>query len=754
MIKNITKICLIFFITLGLLSCAKNQKETDPVDTKVRELLAKMSIEEKIGQMTQVTVDLVLKDNSDIEIDFQKLRTAVIDKNVGSILNVKGRAYSIAEWHKLLNEIQKIAVEETPNKIPIIYGIDAIHGANYIQNSTLFPHNIGMAATRNKNLTKEGARVTALETRASGIRWNFDPVVGMGREPLWSRFEETFGEDVYLTSKLGAATILGYEENDLKSVEAVASCMKHYIGYSVPLSGKDRTPAYIPETQLRNIFLPSFQAAVNAGTSTVMVNSGEINGIPVHGSKYYLQDLLRDELGFEGLAVSDWEDIIRLHTRHKVAATPKEAVKMAVNAGIDMSMVPFDYYFYDFLLELVKEKEVSMARIDEAVGRILKLKMRLGLFENPYPEEAAISNFGKPEYKQIAKNAALESITLLKNENNILPLSKNVKVLLAGPGANNIPSLHGSWSYTWQGDDAEKYPESTKTIKGAFENKLGSKNVISISDADYDNEINYDAKTIMKLAKKADYIILCLGEDAYAESPGVIDDLNLDTNQIALANAASKAKKPLILILTQGRPRIISAIEKLFPGIILAYRPGSQGANAIADIVFGDANPSGILPFTYPQFSGDIVLYDHKGTERIREDIPNTYGSSGYRPQYAFGHGLSYTSFKYSDLKINNSTISKDQELSISIKVKNTGKIDGKHTTELYLKDLYASITPAFKKLKGFQKVILKAGEEKTLTFKLSADDMSFVNVEGKRVTEPGTFEVIIGDLVEPFDYK
>ena len=555
MLKSIVRFSLVLSLLVATNACDEGQPKTTGVDAKVEALLAKMTLEEKVGQMTQVTVGLIMKDGVAYDISMDSLRKAIVEKKVGSILNTQDRAYSLAEWHQLINAIQKMATEETERQIPILYGIDAIHGANYIQDGTLFPHNIGIAASRNPALARKGAEIAALETRASGIRWNYDPVVGMGRQPLWSRFEETFGEDVFLTSTMGAATIKGYESTDLTDITTVASCMKHYIGYSMPRSGKDRTPSYIPETELRNVFLPPFKAAVEAGTSTVMINSGEVNGEPVHGSKFFLQDLLRDELGFEGLAVSDWEDIIRLHERHKVAATPKEAVKIAVNAGIDMSMVPLDYSFYDYLVELVNEGEVSMERIDEAVGRILKLKFRLGLFEQPFVEEAAIANFGKESYQAVAKDAALESITLLKNDKDVLPLSSNKSILLAGPAADNLPTLHGSWSFTWQGTEISKYPKSTLTIKEAFENKLGKGNVTSLSAAEFDDPKNYDGAALLRQARKADYIVLCLGEDAYAESPGVIDDLNLDDQQQALAKAAAKAGKPMIQELTEGRPR-------------------------------------------------------------------------------------------------------------------------------------------------------------------------------------------------------
>ncbi|MEO9872309.1 glycoside hydrolase family 3 N-terminal domain-containing protein [Ekhidna sp.] len=740
-------------------SCNFKSPERKVADSKVSSLLSNMSLEEKVGQMTQVTIDLVLKDESSTEVDPDKLRKAIIEKKVGSILNVKGNAYTLDEWHEIIGQIQELAVKETPNAIPVLYGIDAIHGANYIQGGTLFPHNIGMAATRNPELAGKTAHVTALETRAAGIRWNFDPVVGMGRQPLWSRFEETFGEDVFLTSAMGKGVIEAYEKGDISKKDAVASCMKHFIGYSVPASGKDRTPSYIPERQLREIFLPPFQEAVNAGTSTVMINSGEVNGIPVHANPYFLKTVLREELGFEGLAVSDWEDIIRLHSRHKIAANPKEAVKIAVNAGIDMSMIPMDYSFYDYLVELVNEGEVSMERIDEAVSRILKLKVDLGLFDNAFPEESAIQNFGKPEFKEIAKQAALESITLLENRSNILPLDKKKKLLIAGPCANNIPALHGSWSFTWQGNDAAHYPESTKTILEAFkesfsDGEIAGDQIISRANADFDHTDNYDAKKLIADARLADVIILCLGENSYAEGPGVIDDLTLDARQIELARAAKKTGKPVILVLVQGRPRVISSIEADMDAIINAYRPGSEGASAISDVIAGEYNPSGRLPFTYPKRTGDIVLYDHKFSETIREDLPNTYAGGAYRPQWPFGHGLGYSEFEYSKLRVNKETISENESLQLTVQVTNAGKREGKHIVELYLSDLYASVTPSNKKLKSFQKVQLSPGESETVSFTLSEKDLSFVGIDNNWITEPGQFKAMVGDLNVTFNYQ
>lgn len=741
----------------------KIENTSAEVDKKVQALLAKMSIEEKVGQMTQVNLNMVLKDgygNTDGTVDPVALRKALVDYKVGSLLNAINQAYTVDQWHTILKQIQDVATKETPNKIPVIYGIDAIHGTTFTLESTLFPHNIGLAATRNPALAKQGAKITAKETRASGIRWNFDPVLDIGRQPLWSRFAETFGEDVHIVKTFGAETIKGYEEDGINKTTAVASCMKHFIGYSGSTTGKDRTPSLIPEIVLREYYLPQFKAAVDAGVSTVMINSGEINGYPVHANKYLLTDVLRKELGFQGLAVSDWEDIIRLHERHNVASTPKEAVRMAVMAGIDMSMVPHDFTFFDYLVELVKEGSVPMSRIDEACGRILKLKFQTGLFDNAYPEVEAKKNFGLPEYRKAALDAARESITLLKNDKAkdtdtevILPLAKNKKVLIAGPGGENITSLNGCWSYTWQGDVAKWYPKWNKTIRQAVETKVGAANVVNISKEGFTKKVNYKTEELIEAAKSVDVIFLCLGENAYAEQPGVIDDLNLPENQIELAKAAYSTGKPVVLILTQGRPRIIREIEAEAAAIVLAYWPGSMGADAIADVVFGDYNPDGKLPFTYPRFSGDILTYDHKLTDAIQELTPGRITYNGYKPQYPFGHGLSYTTFTYGDLKLSSDKLTKDGKLKVSVEVKNTGKKDGKIAVELYTRYHFASITPSVRRLRKFQKISLAAGKSQVVEFTIDKSDLAFVNGDLKTVTEVGDFDVMIGDKKAKFTY-
>ena len=742
---------LIFVINMCICVQAQIKKSLSPAEKKINELLAKMTLEEKAGQMTQVTLGVV-GTNTDGELNAAALKKAIVDYKVGSILNVTGHALTVDQWHKVLTEIADEA-KNTRLKIPVIYGLDGIHGQTYTLDATLFPQNIGMGATRNTALAKAVTKVAAKELRASGVRWNFAPVLDIGRQPLWSRFPETYGEDVYIGKTMGAAVIKAYEEDGLRNTTAVASCMKHYLAYSASRTGKDRTPIYLPEIEMREYYLPQFREAVKAGASTIMINSSEINGVPVHASKYLLTDLLRKELGFEGVIVSDWEDIKRVHDRHNIAATPREAVAMCVNAGIDMSMVPTDFSFYDLLIEAVKMKEVPMSRIDDAVKRILMLKYKLGLFDNPYPEKEAVANFGRPEYQALALDAAHEAMTLLKNQGNILPLAKNTKVLVAGPAAQSISALNGCWSYTWQGRDEQWYPADSKTILQAITGKLGAANVITTTGKGYDDKMNYDAAALTAAAANADVIILCLGENAYAESPGNIVDLALDENQVALAKAAAATGKPVILVLSEGRPRFITNIEPSMKGILMAYWSGRKSAEAIADVLFGDYNPNGILPFSYPRSMGEIVMYDRKPTEEIRE-VFNDDVHTGYNPLFAFGYGLSYTSFEYSDLILNTNVLKGNNNLNVMVKVKNTGARDGMHTVELYSRDMYASITPNMKRLRAFQKIDLKAGETKTVSFSINKNDLAFVNAQLKTVTEPGDFKVMIGKLVADFKYQ
>jgi beta-glucosidase len=719
--------------------------------SRIEALLSKMTLDEKIGQMTQVTLGVVSGPEDGV-LDTAKLAAAVEKYKVGSILNVTNHALTVDQWRKVIGQIQDDAAK-TRLKIPVIYGLDGIHGQTYTLNSTLFPQNIAMAATRDPELAAAIAKVAAKELRASGVRWNFAPVLDCGRQPLWSRFPETYGEDVYIGTTMGSTVIKAYEEDGLKSPTAVASCMKHYIAYSASRTGKDRTPVYLPEIEMREYYLPQFRAAVKAGASTLMVNSAEINGTPVHASKYLLTDLLRKELGFKGLIVTDWEDIIRLHTRHDVAATPRAAVAMAINAGIDMSMVPNDFSFFDLLKEAVQKGEVPMSRIDDAVRRILTLKEKVGLFDNPYPEDAAVNNFGRPEYQTLALQAAHEAITLLKNETNTLPLAHTAKILVAGPAARSISALNGCWSYTWQGNDERWYPADSKTIADALADKFGKDNVSTTAVTGFNNPANYDTAALKSAAAGMDVIVLCLGENAYAESPGNIRDLVLPEDQLTLARAAAATGKPVILILTEGRPRFITSIAPMMKGIVMAYWSGRKTAEAISDILAGDYNPDGRLPFSYPKSMGEIVLYDRKPTEDVREVFNDDRGA-GYDPLFPFGWGLSYTQFEYSDLHLSSDKLSATGKLTVSITVRNSGSRDGKHTVELYTHEHYASITPNMRRLRAFKKIMLKAGESQTVTFTLDKNDLAFVNAELHTVTEPGDFDVMIGDRTASFSYQ
>jgi beta-glucosidase len=739
-----------------LLSAAVFAQPKNSEDAKINLLLKQMSLDDKVGQMTQVTLAVIARggwSNTDGTLDAAALKDAIHKYRVGSILNTTAYALDVQTWHKVIKEIQ----DETKNtalKIPVLYGLDAIHGQTYTSNSTLFPHNLAMAATRNPALVKAAAKVTAAELRASGVRWNFAPVLEAGRQPLWSRFPETYGEDVFIGKTMGVAAITGYEEDGLNNPTAVASCMKHYLAYSASRTGKDRTPIYIPEIELREYYLPQFRAAVKAGSSSVMINSSDINGTPVHADKYLLTDVLRKELGFEGLIVTDWEDIIRLHSIHKVAASPREAVVMAINAGIDMSMVPGDYSFFDLLKEAVAKKEVSMSRIDDAVRRILKLKMKTGLFDNAYTEESAKTNFGKPEYQTLALNAAHEAVTLVKNNNNILPLAKNTKVLVMGPTSQSLAALNGSWSYVWQGNRDELYPAGSKTLAQAIAEKVGEKNTILIGAAGFDNRENYNTEKLKAQAAGADVIILCLGENAYAESPGNIRDLALPDEQISLAKEAFATGKKVILVLAEGRPRFITNIEPQCEAIVLPFWSGRKTAEATADILFGDYNPNGILPFSYPKSMGELVLYDHKYTETKREIFNADVLWNGYDPLFAFGHGLSYTTFAYSNLQLSSTALRGNDKLTVTVTVTNTGKRGGKHAVELYSRDLYASITPNNKRLRAFEKIELKAGESKPVQFVIDRNDLAFVNAKLQTVTEPGDFEVLVGTLTAKFTWN
>jgi beta-glucosidase len=711
---------------------------------RVEELLARMTLEEKIGQMTQLEIGLVTTGEGDnVRIDPDKLEKAVVKYGVGSILNVKDQALSVDKWHELIRQIEE-ASQRTRLKIPVLYGIDTIHGANYIQGSTLFPQEIGMAATWNPALMQRASEIAAVETRAAGIPWTFSPVLDLGRQPLWPRFYETFGEDPYLAKVMGVAFVRGMEGNDISSPNHIATSLKHYVGYSFPLSGRDRTPAWIPENYLREYFLPSFAAAVHAGARTIMVNSAEINGTPGHINYHLLTEVLRNELGFQGFVVSDWQDIEKLVSVWKVAVDEKEATRMGIMAGIDMSMVPQDYRFSDLLLQLVKEGKVPISRINEAVRRILKVKFDLGLFENAMPDPSLKARFATNESRQVAIQAARESMTLLKNEQRILPLAKNRKVLVTGPTADSLISLNNGWTYVWQGSNASLYPKDRPTILQAIETKVG-KNVTYVPGVTFDKEI--DIQEAVRAARNSDVVVVCVGEASYAETPGNITDLTLSEPQLKLAEAIEATGKPVVLVLVEGRPRIINRIADGAQGILMAYNPSNEGGIAIADVLFGDYNPSGKLPFTYPRTPNGLLTYDHK----LFETEQTSFGNSAFSPQFEFGQGLSYTTFAYSNLQVSPKTVPMNGQVNVSVSVTNTGQRAGKETVILYVRDEVASITPPGKRVKRFSKIYLEPGQVRTLTFTLRRDDLSFIGADNKPTVELGDFDVMVGNLTDKF---
>jgi beta-glucosidase len=733
------RIPFLFAVVFGVMlaSCVEAVGR-DGADSRVADLVGRMTLEEKVGQMTQITLEAVStrKDDQHVQLDMEKLRGAILKHHVGSILNCGGSANTVDNWREIITVIQDVSTKETRLGIPDIYGIDAIHGVNYAVGATLFPQSIAMAAAGNVELCEQEGRITAAEMRACGLAWNFNPVLGLGRQPLWSRMWETYGEDPYLAAKLGAAYIRGQQGDDMSAPDRVGTCMKHYLGYSVPLSGKDRTPAWIPNRMLGELLVPPFQEAVRAGTPTVMVNSSEINGVPIHSSPYALKTLLRDELGFEGFVVSDWADIINLYTREKVAADNRQAVKMAVTAGVDMSMVPYDYSFTEALIDLVRSGEVPESRIDEAVSRILKVKFDLGLFDDPYPKKELATKFASAESTAINLEAAREAVTLLKNENGLLPLSRDKKVLVTGPTADMLSVLNGGWTITWQGDREDLYPQEKMTVLEAVRQKVGAENVRYVPGTTFDADI--DIQAAVAAARQADVVIACVGEPTYCETPGNITDLTLEKAQLNLVNALRQAAKPIVLILIEGRPRVIASIEDAADGIITAYLPGMEGGLAIADIVFGDVNPSGKLPFTYPKYASGFVMYDHRNSET-------------YDVQWPFGHGLSYTTFEYSNLRLSKSEIGVDESLKVSVDVSNTGKRAGKEIVQLYLSDVVRSVTPPVRQLKGFVKIALQPGQKRTVAFVVDRSVLEFVGRENVRVVEPGDFKVSVGNLAGKF---
>jgi len=759
--KNLT----LFIFSFFLISSSTNSD----IEKRIDSIMSDMSIEQKIGQMAQINLTVIANGPDKwssfepLQIDKDRIEKAINKYHVGSILNTtNNRARDISTWNKIIDEIQSYALS-SETAIPILYGIDGIHGATYIDGATMFPQQIGTAATWDIKNSFNMGMVTAYETRAAGIPWNFSPVLDLGQDPRFPRQFETFGEDPYLTTQMGLASLEGQQgiDNNMNNDFVVATSIKHFLGYQTTISGKDRTPSYIPEHVLRELHLPAFEKAISQGAKTIMINSGLINGIPVHADRYLLTDLLRDELGFDGIILTDWEDINKLHDRDKVAESRKDAIKIAINAGIDMSMIPYDYEeFCDNLLELVKEGEISEARIDESVRRILKLKIELGLFDKKNKPD--YSDFGSQTHQNYAYSAAVESMTLLKNENSTLPIKNKNKILVTGPNGDSMRTLNGAWTYSWQGEKTDFFAGDHNTIYEAIKNKFKDSDVKYIPGVTYPINEDYDKdpkfeyydqyvdqkKEAIKYAnEEADIIVLCLGENTYTEKPGDLNDINLNRLQIDFANEIIKSGKPVVLILNIGRPRLISEIESKVNAVINIYLPGNFGGDALADILYGSVNPSGKLPYSYPLYSNSLIPYNYKPAE-VQNNAQGAYNYVGeVNNLYDFGFGLSYTSFEYSNLKLNSNQFSKNENIYLSVDIKNTGEIEGKEVIQVYSKDHYASLTPDIKRLRAFKKIKLKPGEIKNVKFEIKVQDLGFINYQNKHVVETGTFDLMVGSL-------
>ena len=716
-----------------------------------------MTLEEKIGQMCEITVDVVTDfpgSKDGFKLSEAMLDTVIGKYKVGSILNVP---LSVAQkkevWAAAIKQIQEKSMKEIG--IPCIYGVDQIHGTTYTLDGTLFPQGVNMGATFNRSLVRRGAEISAYETKAGCIPWTYAPVVDLGRDPRWPRMWENYGEDCYVNAEMGVEAVKGFQGDDPNHIGEynVAACMKHYMGYGVPVSGKDRTPSSISRSDMREKHFAPFLAAVRAGALSVMVNSGVDNGMPFHANRELLTEWLKEDLNWDGMIVTDWADINNLCTRDHIAATKKEAVKIAINAGIDMSMVPYEVSFCDYLKELVQEGEVPMSRIDDAVARVLRLKYRLGLFENPYWDIKKYDKFGSKEFAAEALQAAEESEVLLKNEGNILPLAKGTKILLAGPNANSMRCLNGGWSYSWQGHLADQCAGAYNTIYESLCNKYGKENIIyepGVTYAPYKNdnwweENQPEIEKSVAEASRADVIIACIGENSYCETPGNLSNLTMSENQRNLVKALAATGKPVILILNQGRPRIINDIVPLAKAVINVMLPGNYGGDALANLLAGDANFSGKMPFTYPKYINALANYDYKPCENMGQMGGNYNYDSVMDVQWNFGDGLSYTTYSYSNLKVDKTSFTADDVLTVSVDVTNTGKVAGKESVLLYSKDLVASSTPDNIRLRNFEKVALNPGETKTVTMQLKGSDLAFVGYDGKWRLEKGDFTIKCG---------
>ena len=730
--------------------------KSDPkIEAQVEQTLKKLTLEEKIGQMMELVTDLFGANdkNGVFYIDEHKTDSILSRYKIGSILNAPNTCAPTAkQWEKYIAQIQKISMKRIG--IPCVFGLDQNHGSTYTQGGTLFPQNINVAATFNREVARRSAEATAYETRAVSIPWTYSPTVDLGRDARWPRIWENFGEDCYLSSEMGKAMVYGFQGEDPNNIDQyhIATSMKHFMGYGVPWTGKDRTPAYISPADLREKHFAPFLAGLQAGALTVMVNSASVNGVPMHANKEFLTGWLKEETGWDGVLITDWADINNLYTREMVAKDKKDALRIAINAGIDMIMEPYSCDACGYLVELVKEGKIPMSRIDDACRRVLRMKYRLDLFKNPTQKLKNYPKFGGEEFAKLALEGATESMVLLKNEGNILPLQHGKKILLTGPNANQMRCLNGGWSYTWQGHRADEFAGKYNTIYEAFCNEYGKENVILNQGVTYNEKGKYweenepQIQEAVAAAKDADVIVACIGENSYTETPGNLTDLWLSENQRNLVKALAQTGKPVILVLNEGRPRLIADIEPLAQGIINILIPGNMGGDALVGLVSGKSNFSGKMPYTYPKEINSLANYDFKKSE----EVGTMEGAYDYNAkitqQWGFGYGLSYTTYKYSNLKVSQSDFRHGDIIKVSVDVKNTGKVAGKESVLLFSSDLIASVVPDGRRLRAFDKVELQPGETKTMIFELKADDLAFVGWNGKWRLEEGDFKLMIAD--------
>lgn len=730
--------------------------KSDPkIEAQVEQTLKKLTLEEKIGQMMELVTDLFGANdkNGVFYIDEHKTDSILSRYKIGSILNAPNTCAPTAkQWEKYIAQIQKISMKRIG--IPCVFGLDQNHGSTYTQGGTLFPQNINVAATFNREIARRSAEATAYETRAVSVPWTYSPTVDLGRDARWPRIWENFGEDCYLSSEMGKAMVYGFQGEDPNNIDQyhIATSMKHFMGYGVPWTGKDRTPAYISPADLREKHFAPFLAGLQAGALTVMVNSASVNGMPMHANKDILTGWLKEETGWDGVLITDWADINNLYTREMVAKDKKDALRIAINAGIDMIMEPYSCDACGYLIELVKEGKIPMSRIDDACRRVLRMKYRLDLFKNPTQKLKNYPKFGGEEFAKLALEGATESMVLLKNEGNILPLQHGKKILLTGPNANQMRCLDGGWSYTWQGHRADEFAGKYNTIYEAFCNEYGKENVILNQGVTYNEKGKYweenepQIQGAVDAAKNVDVIVACIGENSYTETPGNLTDLWLSENQRNLVKELAKTGKPVVLVLNEGRPRLIADIEPLAQGIIDILIPGNMGGDALANLVSGKSNFSGKMPYTYPKEINSLANYDFKKSE----EVGTMEGAYDYNAkitqQWGFGYGLSYTTYKYSNLKVSQSDFRHGDIIKVSVDVKNTGKVAGKESVLLFSSDLIASMVPDGRRLRAFDKVELQPGETKTMTFELKADDLAFVGWNGKWRLEEGDFKLMIAD--------